>query len=319
MAHWAIYVALHLPSHPSPDWPHLRDDLVQELLMRHAPEWAADSTRRHFLLQKLQLPAAWLDQSLAQWAHYCQDDSGRPSTLHTPAASGLARSILAAVQPGCNETVAFTAAQRAPCRCIASHLLPVPGWAFFAYNQPAILVCLQLQHYPLLAVCRSVCTGDATCMPATAGNKPIRHQRRCPNAGKLEHLLEAELWSEAHQLLCLRLAPQLFVASYSQDDLAPTEQQQQLESQLQGFLSHMNTHRHQLAASATALTQLEADWYIPGWAEGAGVYSTYYSLRVRFSCGQLVEGLPLHPSETWAACVCGVECQTDANADNAGA
>ena len=79
MAHWAVYVALHLPSHASPDCNHLRDSLVQELLMRHAPEWAADAAKRDFLLQKLQLPAAWLDQSLAQWAHYCQDDSGEPA------------------------------------------------------------------------------------------------------------------------------------------------------------------------------------------------------------------------------------------------
>lgn len=77
MAHWAVYVALHLPSHSSPDWPHLRDSLVQELLMRHAPEWAADSGKQEFLLQKLKLPAAWLDQSMAQWAHYCRDDSGK--------------------------------------------------------------------------------------------------------------------------------------------------------------------------------------------------------------------------------------------------
>lgn len=81
MAHWAIYVALHLPSHCSPEWPHLRDGLVQELLMRHAPDWASDPASRHFLLQKLQLPAAWLDQSLAQWAHYCHDDSGRPAAF----------------------------------------------------------------------------------------------------------------------------------------------------------------------------------------------------------------------------------------------
>ena len=79
MAHWAVYVALHLPSHASPDWHHLRDSLVQELLMRHAPEWAADAAKREFLLQRLQLPAAWLDQSLAQWARYCQDDSGEPA------------------------------------------------------------------------------------------------------------------------------------------------------------------------------------------------------------------------------------------------
>ena len=79
MAHWAVYVALHLPTHAPCGWAHLRDSLVQELIMSHAPEWAADATKQDFLLQKLQLPATWLDQSLAQWAHYRQDDSGKPA------------------------------------------------------------------------------------------------------------------------------------------------------------------------------------------------------------------------------------------------
>lgn len=143
--------------------------------MRHAPDWASNAASRHFLLQKLQLPAAWLDQSLAQWAHYCHDDFG-----------------------------------------------------------------------------------------------------------ELEHLLDAQLWSEAHQLLCLRLAPQLFLASYSQDGFAPTEQQQHVESKLQGFLSQMSTHHQQLAPPASMLTQPEADWYLGGLPEGAGVYSTYYGLRDEF-------------------------------------
>lgn len=83
MADWAVYVALHLPRHSSPAWPHLRDNLVQELLMRHAPEWVSDAAnKRKFLLEELQLPAAWLDQSLAQWAHYCQDDSGGHPCAH---------------------------------------------------------------------------------------------------------------------------------------------------------------------------------------------------------------------------------------------
>ena len=104
-----------------------------------------------------------------------------------------------------------------------------------------------------------------------------------PHAGELEHLLEAELWSEAHQLLCLRLAPQLFLASYSQDDFAPTEQQEQTESKLHGFLSQMSTHHQQLVAPASMLTQPETDWYIGSLAEGAGVYNTYYGLRVRLT------------------------------------
>lgn len=76
MSHWAVYVALHMPDHPSQDWSHLRESVVRELLMRHAPEWAPDASKRDFLLHKLHVPPAWLDQALAQWSHYCRDDSG---------------------------------------------------------------------------------------------------------------------------------------------------------------------------------------------------------------------------------------------------
>jgi len=76
MSHWAVYVALHMPDHPSQDWSHLRESVVRELLMRHAPEWAPDASKRDVLLHKLHVPPAWLDQSLAQWSHYCRDDSG---------------------------------------------------------------------------------------------------------------------------------------------------------------------------------------------------------------------------------------------------
>lgn len=101
-----------------------------------------------------------------------------------------------------------------------------------------------------------------------------------PNAGKLDHLLKAELWLEVHQLLCLRLAPQLFLASYRQDDLGPTEQQQQMEDKLQGLLSQLKAHSHQLTLPTSRLIHPEADWRVGSWEEGAGVYSIYYSLRV---------------------------------------
>lgn len=101
-----------------------------------------------------------------------------------------------------------------------------------------------------------------------------------PNAGQLDHLLQAQLWPEVHQLLCLRLAPQLFLASFSQDSLAPTEQQQQMEDKLQGLLSQLHAHSEQLAPPASRLTHFEADWHVASWAEGAGLYSTYYQLRV---------------------------------------
>lgn len=113
MAHWAVYVALHLPRHSSPDWPHLRDNLVQELLMRHASEWVIDAAnKRNFLLKELQLPAAWLDQSLAQWAHYCQDDSGAPASFHDAQAADVAGStvvstIVSSFKCGCIDAIGF--------------------------------------------------------------------------------------------------------------------------------------------------------------------------------------------------------------------
>lgn len=138
---------------------------------------------------------------------------------------------------------------------------------------------------------------------ATYQGSQFHHEGcHCPNAGELEHLLDAQLWSDAHQLLCLRLAPQLFLASYSQDGFAPTEQQQQMESKLQGFLSQMSTHHQQLAPPASMLTQPEADWYIGGLTEGAGVYSIYYSLRVRFDfCDEWK--VALHPCQPATCCV----------------
>ena len=78
MAHWAVYVTLHMPDHP--DWLHLREHVLWELLKRHAPEWASDLSKREFLLHKLHVPAAWLDEALAEWAAYCHDDSGEGKT-----------------------------------------------------------------------------------------------------------------------------------------------------------------------------------------------------------------------------------------------
>ena len=75
MPHWAVFVALHLPDHPSPAWQGLRALLVHELIMRHGPYWAKHAASRDFLLHELQLPARWLEQSLAQWAQYCRDDT----------------------------------------------------------------------------------------------------------------------------------------------------------------------------------------------------------------------------------------------------
>ncbi len=81
MSHWAVYVALHMPDHPFQEWSHLRESVIRELLLRHAPEWAPDASKRDFLLHKLHVPPAWLDQSLAQWSHYCRDDSGEAADI----------------------------------------------------------------------------------------------------------------------------------------------------------------------------------------------------------------------------------------------
>lgn len=59
---WAVYVALHLPD------AFQRARTVEQLLTRHASEWAADAGKHEFLLQRLQIPAASLSVALALWA-----------------------------------------------------------------------------------------------------------------------------------------------------------------------------------------------------------------------------------------------------------
>lgn len=125
------------------------------------------------------------------------------------------------------------------------------------------------------------------------------------NAGQLDHLLQAQLWPEVHQLLCLRLAPQLFLASFSQDSLNPAEQQRQMEDKLQGLLSQLHAHSDQLALPASRLTHPAADWHVASWEEGAGVYSTYYQLRV---CVQLCASLRCISDVS--SCPCCVFAQT---------
>ena len=148
-------------------------------------------------------------------------------------------------------------------------------------------MCLRLLHRWLvlpvcswqagqLKLCQALYVGFALCCCSCQAASEVL----LLNAGELDNLLKAGLWPEVHQLLCLRLAPQLFLASYSQHNLGPTEQQQQMEDKLQGLLSQLQAHSHQLALPTSRLTHPEADWRARSWAEGAGVYSTYYSLRV---------------------------------------
>ncbi|KAA6423558.1 MAG: nuclear pore complex Nup98-Nup96-like, partial [Trebouxia sp. A1-2] len=175
MSHWAVYVALHMPGHPSQEWSHLRESVVRELLLRHAPEWAPDASKRGFLLHKLHIPPAWLDQSLAQWSRYCRDDSG-----------------------------------------------------------------------------------------------------------ELQHLMEAGLWVEAHQLLCIHLAPQLFLASHTQEGRIPSEQQQQLEAELQQLISRLTSHAERISAQAGSRLQPDAELNAVSWSQGVGLYATFFELRDAF-------------------------------------
>lgn len=88
--------------------------------------------------------------------------------------------------------------------------------------------------------------------------------------------MKAELWSDTHQLLTLHVAPRLLLASHHSSDTAPSQQQQQLESELQGLLHNLKPHadaiEHHCAAAGSSL--------VP-WDFGAGLYAEYYALRVR--------------------------------------
>lgn len=102
-----------------------------------------------------------------------------------------------------------------------------------------------------------------------------------PSAGEMEHLLQAELWHEAHQLLCHHLGPQLFFASHTQEEVYPSQQQQQLESQLQHLISRLQPHADQIAGLSANRHSSAAHLQHASWSEGAGVYAMFYALRVR--------------------------------------
>ena len=92
--------------------------------------------------------------------------------------------------------------------------------------------------------------------------------------------MQAEQWNAAHQLLGLHLAPQLFFASHTQEDAYPTEQQQQLQSQLQHLLSRLQPHAAQLTESDDATNPADIHAQHASWDQGVGVYATYYALQV---------------------------------------
>ena len=108
----------------------------------------------------------------------------------------------------------------------------------------------------------------------------IRHVNFC-FAGELQHLMEAGLWVDAHQLLCIHLAPQLFLASHPQAGGIPSEQQQQLEDELQQLISRLTSHAVRISAQAGSRLQPDAELDAVSWSHGAGVYAIFYELRVR--------------------------------------
>ncbi|BDA43587.1 Nuclear pore complex protein Nup98-Nup96 [Coccomyxa sp. Obi] len=70
---WALYVAQHLPDGPAPEWRGLRDQLVQQLLLRHAPALAASTEKQAFLRERLGVPPDWLAGALMVWARYSRN------------------------------------------------------------------------------------------------------------------------------------------------------------------------------------------------------------------------------------------------------
>ena len=97
--------------------------------------------------------------------------------------------------------------------------------------------------------------------------------------GRLQHLLEAELWAEAHQLLCFHLAPQLFFASHSQEGSIPSQQQQDLEDHLRQLIARLESHDQETGVQSNL--QTSAELHAVSWSDGAGLYALYYELRVR--------------------------------------
>lgn len=91
MAEWTVYVALHLPDWPGEEgaWQGLREGLVRALLLRHCPEWSASPRQAAFLRDPLAVPATWLAQAQAQWAHYRRLPAGEPPGLLVPPAAYL--------------------------------------------------------------------------------------------------------------------------------------------------------------------------------------------------------------------------------------
>ena len=72
---WQLYAAQHLPDGP-PGFQGQRTQLLQELLLLHAPAFAEDPSARAFLVDKLGVPTAWLAAALATWSRYSWQPEG---------------------------------------------------------------------------------------------------------------------------------------------------------------------------------------------------------------------------------------------------
>jgi hypothetical protein len=76
LSHWAIYVALHIKNES------MRDHVVRDLLCRYCSEWQDDDEVVEFLVQKIGVPVAMLEEAKATWAKYNGDyDSAFESLL----------------------------------------------------------------------------------------------------------------------------------------------------------------------------------------------------------------------------------------------
>ncbi len=122
--------------------------------------------------------------------------------------------------------------------------------------------------------------------------------------------MEAGLWVEAHQLLCIHLAPQLFLASHSQEGGIPSEQQQQLEDELQQLITRLTSHAEQISSQSGSRLQSDAELDAVSWSQGAGVYATFFELWVRqslltdLSCLSMYANIACHT--TSSCCIHGI-------------
>ncbi len=60
-----------------------------------------------------------------------------------------------------------------------------------------------------------------------------------------------------------------------------SQQQQQLEDELQQLISRLTSHAVRISAQAGSRLQPDAELDAVSWSHGAGVYAIFYELRVR--------------------------------------